>query len=202
MKLYWEYHDGLIYLVKRRDYKHSTRFEYEVMCPHCEKLHNVFPYEARAWFTDHVESCPSRPRDGDPDEVDQWAVRRFLSHTFGFRRTRVLSDEVIARQKDALARRRAGSSLELERVAGELRIKNPNVHELAPQRVQDGLVVQANSCARRLHSIDAATERIKEQTYGICQECQVDIWIERLEALPEAILCERCARRFELRTRT
>lgn len=172
------------------------------MCPHCEVLHNVFPYEAHAWLADHIQTCPSRPREGDPDEVDQWAVRRFLTNTCGYRRTRALPGDVIAQQKAALDRRRSSARSAFDSGAEDLRVKNPGSHELATQRVPDEVVLRANTYARRLHAVDDVIERLEEGTYGICRECQADISIERLEALPEALLCERCAQAFERQIRS
>lgn len=134
MTTYWEYRDGLIYLVTKREYRCETRFEYEIMCPHCEILHNVFPFEAREWLTEHAATCPSRPRDGDPDEVDQWAIRRFLTHTFGYRRTRKLPPDVYNSQLAALEQRLASTDAALEDAAKIVRQKNPDAHELATQR--------------------------------------------------------------------
>lgn len=41
--------------------------------------------------------------------------------------------------------------------------------------------------------IKAALERIRFDTYGICQQCQEQIEAERLKVLPSAGLCIRCA---------
>lgn len=45
-----------------------------------------------------------------------------------------------------------------------------------------------------LGQIDDALERIEEGTYGICEECQEPIGIERLKALPFTPLCINCKR--------
>lgn len=44
----------------------------------------------------------------------------------------------------------------------------------------------------RLRDVEAALERIKTGTYGICTNCKKDIPIERLEANPEAAVCLAC----------
>jgi len=46
----------------------------------------------------------------------------------------------------------------------------------------------------RLQRIKNALERIKEGTYGTCQNCKKKITIERLKAEPEAELCIKCAK--------
>ena len=40
--------------------------------------------------------------------------------------------------------------------------------------------------------IDEALERLKQNTYGICEECELDIAEERLKALPFTRLCVTC----------
>ena len=43
-----------------------------------------------------------------------------------------------------------------------------------------------------LDKIDAAIARIKEGTYGICEECGAEIRLKRLEARPVATFCINC----------
>lgn len=44
----------------------------------------------------------------------------------------------------------------------------------------------------KLHSIDEALLRIDEGEYGICEECEEEIPIGRLKAMPFARYCVRC----------
>jgi DnaK suppressor protein len=44
-----------------------------------------------------------------------------------------------------------------------------------------------------LDHIEAALERIEEGTYGVCEECGVKIPKSRLNAIPYAVLCVKCA---------
>ncbi|HET9141946.1 TraR/DksA family transcriptional regulator [Actinophytocola sp.] len=44
-----------------------------------------------------------------------------------------------------------------------------------------------------LEALDAAVARIDAGTYGVCQRCGQPIAPERLEALPAATTCIRCA---------
>lgn len=44
----------------------------------------------------------------------------------------------------------------------------------------------------KLHAIDEALLRIKEDEYGICEECEEEIPLGRLKALPFARHCVRC----------
>ena len=51
-----------------------------------------------------------------------------------------------------------------------------------------------------LEKIEASLERIEEGTYGLCEECGVKIPKSRLNAIPYATLCVRCAEQQERRT--
>jgi RNA polymerase-binding transcription factor DksA len=50
---------------------------------------------------------------------------------------------------------------------------------------------------RRLEEIAAALERIRQKTYGTCQECRKEIPRERLDALPDTRYCVDCARKSQ-----
>ena len=40
--------------------------------------------------------------------------------------------------------------------------------------------------------IELALRKIEEQTFGVCEECEEEIAIKRLQARPEAPLCIQC----------
>ena len=48
-----------------------------------------------------------------------------------------------------------------------------------------------------LEQIEEALERIRSRTFGICEECEGVIAKKRLEAIPFAALCIRCAEKQE-----
>lgn len=52
---------------------------------------------------------------------------------------------------------------------------------------------------KELKEINAALERISEGTYGICEECEEEISLPRLNAVPTARLCITCQRKAEQR---
>lgn len=52
---------------------------------------------------------------------------------------------------------------------------------------------------RRIREIDQSLERIKDGTYGICQECGEDIPEKRLEVRPKAKYCAQCKEDLEKR---
>ena len=51
-----------------------------------------------------------------------------------------------------------------------------------------------------LAAIETSLERIEEGTYGQCEECGVKIPKTRLNAIPYATLCVRCAEQQEQRS--
>jgi DnaK suppressor protein len=57
----------------------------------------------------------------------------------------------------------------------------------------------ASKGGRFLHHIDEGLRRIKDKTYGKCQECGKDISMARLEAVPHARFCIECKEKEELR---
>jgi len=57
----------------------------------------------------------------------------------------------------------------------------------------------ASKGGRFLHHIDEALRRIKDKTYGKCQECEKEISSARLEAVPHARFCIACKEAEELK---
>lgn len=53
-----------------------------------------------------------------------------------------------------------------------------------------------------LEAVEQALERIQARRYGICEECEGLIARKRLEAIPFASLCIKCAEREEQRGTT
>ncbi len=49
----------------------------------------------------------------------------------------------------------------------------------------------------RLQDIEEALERLRENRFGSCEECEQEIALERLRAIPYAPLCVNCQRRQE-----
>jgi DnaK suppressor protein len=47
----------------------------------------------------------------------------------------------------------------------------------------------------RLKDIEEALAKIKQGTYGQCENCQQEIELRRLEAVPEAKLCLTCSKK-------
>ncbi|MEB3371242.1 TraR/DksA family transcriptional regulator [Saccharopolyspora mangrovi] len=68
---------------------------------------------------------------------------------------------------------------------------DPEGVTIAYERAQtQGLLADAKA---ELDALDQAAQRIETGTYGQCQRCGKRISKERLEALPAATVCIRCA---------
>lgn len=58
-----------------------------------------------------------------------------------------------------------------------------------------------NNIINLLDKVTAALDKIKDNTYGICDNCEIAITESRLEALPWATYCRDCQDLFEGRRR-
>ena len=59
----------------------------------------------------------------------------------------------------------------------------------------------AELAGTRVAAIESALRRLRDGNYGICEECGEDIPLERLQALPAAVLCVDCQREREVASR-
>jgi DnaK suppressor protein len=62
---------------------------------------------------------------------------------------------------------------------------------------QDLSFGRLESRTRELREIDEALERIRDKSFGICEECAKPMPEARLEAIPYARLCAPCQRKEE-----
>ncbi len=53
--------------------------------------------------------------------------------------------------------------------------------------------------SREIREIDAAIDKIRDGTYGLCERCQKSIPMARLQAMPFTASCIDCQRKRELR---
>ncbi len=68
-----------------------------------------------------------------------------------------------------------------------------DVADLSTQSHEEWIFLNRNSLDMSLlRQIQDALLRIEDQSYGICQECDVPISTKRLEAVPWASYCVRC----------
>ncbi|HMN46359.1 MAG TPA: TraR/DksA family transcriptional regulator [Povalibacter sp.] len=97
-----------------------------------------------------------------------------------------------------LATRREELTTRRRRVDRDLGRQNePLVADFSDQatQVQNDEVLEAigDSASRELEAIDAALERIASGRFGVCTDCGQQIERARLEAVPYAVRCSRCA---------
>ena len=68
-----------------------------------------------------------------------------------------------------------------------------DVADLSTQSHEEWIFLNRNSLdLSLLRQIKYALVRIEEQTYGICQDCEVPISTKRMDAVPWANYCIRC----------
>jgi DnaK suppressor protein len=65
--------------------------------------------------------------------------------------------------------------------------------DLSQQSHEEWLFLNRNNLEKSLlREVEDALMRVKEGTYGVCQECEEPISPKRLQALPWAKFCVRC----------
>lgn len=73
--------------------------------------------------------------------------------------------------------------------------------DLGSRQAEENLTITLVGTEEQLlEDIDAALTRIEQGTYGACEECQAEIPLERLEALPYTRYCVKCAQDMENET--
>ena len=99
-------------------------------------------------------------------------------------------------QKQALLDRRQSLTAHLTKVETSLDEPPSKDWEDRSSERQGDEVLEAlgNTELAELKRIDAALDRIENESYGICQQCAEPISDARLELLPDTPFCKRCAR--------
>ena len=103
-----------------------------------------------------------------------------------------LKDERATYVRQAALLRAEADSLVFERDPGDVQFDEESGEgdTIAVERERD-LTLSAQALAA-VDDIDLALEKIKEGTYGVCEQCNNIIPKERLRALPYAALCVQC----------
>lgn len=82
-------------------------------------------------------------------------------------------------------------------LAGEL-------HDSAEESVADLIsnlhYRRVDQLAQELYGVEGAMARLRNGSYGICEECGTEISVERLHAVPTASRCIDCQERHERNT--
>jgi DnaK suppressor protein len=117
-------------------------------------------------------------------------------------RTTELQDirELLQRRRRNILEAHFGARRELRALKNQER--DPEYEENAQSELADYTLSSLMESQRReLMLIDAALRRMDAGVFGTCVDCDMDIGIERLRALPFAIRCEEDAHRHEQDTR-
>lgn len=83
-------------------------------------------------------------------------------------------------------------------VKGSFQVRMPNYGDEDDENTQEVTDLERNFALEqelegRLNSIRKTKQKIKEGTYGKCDNCGVEIKPERLKAMPDATKCITCA---------
>lgn len=112
-------------------------------------------------------------------------------------------DVLVRELRERLQRRRRDLLNATEQTRAELTSlqesdKDPEYEEGAQTELADYTLSQVLENQRReLMLIDAAFQRMDQDTFGVCVDCGQDISPDRLAAVPFAIRCEEDARAHE-----
>ncbi|MGJ8534841.1 MAG: TraR/DksA family transcriptional regulator [Alphaproteobacteria bacterium] len=100
-----------------------------------------------------------------------------------------------AKYKTRLLNRREELNTRLQTIEHDLdQKKDPDVEERAVESEGDEVMESlGQSGLLELKAIEAALSRIESGTFGICAQCEEPIPDQRLEAIPMAALCQKCA---------
>jgi RNA polymerase-binding transcription factor DksA len=72
-----------------------------------------------------------------------------------------------------------------------------SLEELHDDMAKNEFLAARELLVARLKALSRAEEKVKEGTYGLCDSCSKPISVGRLQAVPGAVHCVRCAERLE-----
>lgn len=101
-------------------------------------------------------------------------------------------------RRDSLRRMLAG---ELDDLSGKVRGNQMSGGDAADVAFDTGVDEIASTLAeheaRELSQVEHALANLKKGTYGLCEQCEAKIPVERLNALPYSTMCIACQREME-----
>jgi DnaK suppressor protein len=113
-----------------------------------------------------------------------------------------ISPEQIAKSREILLEKRSSLVSQVERLQKDVaesteateNSKSPlnSAENASDTYEQDFAFMSMESEEELLRKIDRALQRLRENKYGQCEECEKTINPERLEALPWATMCVKC----------
>lgn len=103
--------------------------------------------------------------------------------------------QTLVKRRDALRKALAGDLSLLKELSNQT---SGDMVDAALDSAQDEINSQlAEVESRELGMIEKALERMRSGDYGVCESCNSKIKLERLKALPYAVLCIECQRESE-----
>jgi len=113
-----------------------------------------------------------------------------------------LTADQLAKSREILMEKRIQLANQVERLAKDAaestqateNSKSPisSAENASDTYEQDFAFMSMESEEELMRKVDRALQRVREKTYGECEECNKDINPERLEALPWATMCIKC----------
>ncbi len=111
---------------------------------------------------------------------------------------------ISAERKSLMARLaaldRASGLREQGQTAGDNTPTSDTLDTVQEAMAKEEALKAREALTRRLKVLARAEEKIRKGTYGLCEACGGTIPPARLQSVPEAVLCLRCAEQEERRT--
>ena len=103
--------------------------------------------------------------------------------------------DVLIKRRDALRKALAGDLSALKELSEQTK---GDVVDVALDSAQDEISSQlAEVESRELSQIEAALEKMRDGSYGVCEGCNNNIPLVRIQALPYATYCIDCQQELE-----
>lgn len=104
--------------------------------------------------------------------------------------------EILTKRREAIRMALTGDTSLLQQLASQTK---GDLVDLALDTVEDELSSQLIEVeSRELAKIENALKLIAKGEYGVCEVCEIQIPLARLQALPYATLCIQCQRQSEI----
>ncbi len=105
---------------------------------------------------------------------------------------------LLEKEKTDLEKELQGFAVKNRHRKGDWETKFPSFHGSSLEEEADEVEEYGNllpierALEKKLVEVNEALAKIKEEKYGICEKCHKLISQERLEAIPETKICDKC----------